>query len=271
MPRAFSRLSGYSMMGLPMCCGCMQVVIHTSATRCIDVVAPPSQHMQRVLDVLFWRGAVSNRARAVSSQRHARSLCTASLPLGRNTTHQKSSSSGRLDKPLSQCQSLDQLQRSFSTVAGACCTPAPKSHSRGTGRRAIHHASDIGRGQCGSEKEEQSIAESLQDGSSAAATDPVNQAGAGASVDPANQAGAGASVAQQPPQEEEEWEYEGKRRWSYAEKRAARIERLKVADEKRQKKMWKTRRKNRMGRARSIARHTGHEIVVVVPDMPEVQ
>ncbi|EIE23564.1 pseudouridine synthase [Coccomyxa subellipsoidea C-169] len=57
-----------------------------------------------------------------------------------------------------------------------------------------------------------------------------------------------------------------KRRWTWAEKRAARIEREKVVD-KQLKKKWKVARKNRRGRQRSARRHLGIERPFVALDV----
>jgi hypothetical protein len=217
----------------------MQIVIQRSANHRADVVAPPSQHMQRVLDVLFHSGsgaaAGSQIEGDMSSPLHARTF--SSVPL--------------LRMPHSRPFSVDGCSASVGTVG--CLLPplrllvedgstAPKAcpgaamHTRTSAE--ARESSEVSQGSC----------------LISPATSP--------SISNADTI----AVQLQLP-EQSEWDSEEKKRWSWARKRAARIEREKGADVKRQKKKRKVARKNRRGRQRSARRRLGEMRPVVVLDV----
>ncbi|CAL8472088.1 g11630 [Coccomyxa elongata] len=223
---------------------CCRIVIHRSSKQRVDVVAPPSQHMQRVLDVLFRdvRDTLPG-GRRISGFRAGH---FSSMPSSRGFSSNVGNS--RCTRQLFGA-AYPQAQK---TTAGPCSTIAASGQMVVTLRRLVNDADSGAVKGSGSEVLEHSAVNSQgaeHAGSPGATTLLLTDTKPGP----------------RPPPLEIEPE-EGKSRWSWARKRAAKIERQKDAAMKKLKKKWKEARKHRRGRQRSILRHTGHKYVGVALD-----
>ncbi|BDA47475.1 probable ribosomal large subunit pseudouridine synthase C at N-terminal half [Coccomyxa sp. Obi] len=228
---------------------CCRIVIQRSASELIDVVAPPSQHMQRVLDVLFRNIRDTLPGGRISSSRAGP---ISSMPSSRGF------SSGVGNSRCSDGRSTWQLfgaahPQEHSTTAGPCCTAVTSVQMLVSLRRCGSDAGNgavKGSGTGMSETTDVSSKRAEHSGSAGAATLLLTDTKPGP----------------RPPPLEIEPEEGMKPRWSWAQKRAAKIERQKDAEMRKLKKKRKEARKHRKGRQRSIRRHTGHEYVGVALD-----
>ena len=230
---------------------CLQIVIQRSANEHVDVVAPPSQHMQRVLDVLF-RGPRDT----LPSSRHTSGSRPGQLASSPSSRGFSSDVGGRICSD-GRSRSTGQLFGAFpqrhSVTAGPCCSAVasvqmiPLRRSGSDAGTGAVKGSDTGM----SKTTDVSSKGAEHAGSAGAATLLLTDTTPGP----------------RPPPLEIDPEEEGKPRWSWAQKRAAKVERQKDAELKKLKKKWKKARKHRRGCQRSIRRHTGHEYAGVALDI----
>ena len=207
--------------------------------------------MQRVLNVLFRNGSSAAHGTqtesSMSTPSHARNFSTVLLS-SMAQSRRSSIGTGSLSGVCCSRQPLGLLAREYSTAAES--SPGAVTGCQNQGNSG-GHASEVGvemtersgdRPDC---SEDSGPASSATPASTCHETPAVNW--------------------HQPVPQQLNWPDE-KRRWTWAEKRAARIEREKVVD-KQLKKKWKVARKNRRGRQRSARRHLGIERPFVALDV----
>lgn len=225
-------------------CWCLQIVIQRSSEQRVDVVAPPSQHMQRVLDALFRNVRdILPGGRRISGSRAGQ---FSSMPSSRSFSSNVENS--RCTRQLFGAY-YPQAQK---TTAGLCSTVVASMQMLVSLRRLVNDADSGAVKGSGAQISECSAVKKQE----------AEHAGSpGATMLLLTDTKPGP----RPPPLEIEPE-EGKPRWSWAQKRAAKIERQKDVEIKKLKKKSKKARKHRRGRQRSILRHTGHKYVGVALD-----